>query len=65
MRITPRRASFSPRPVKRASGVWRHVDAGADFPQRSRLLVDMHVEVGTQQVQRSRHTADATAVDGD
>ena len=54
-----------PEIVNDARGVRRHVDAGADLAQRPRLLIDLHVEAGAQQMKRRRHAADAAADHGD
>ncbi len=48
-----------------ARGVGADLDAGADLADARRLLVDMNVEPGLQQVQGGRQAADATADDGD
>ena len=40
--------------VDDARGVRADLDAGADFAQCARLLVDVNVETGVQQIQRSR-----------
>ncbi len=50
---------------QQARGVGADLDAGADLADARRLLVDMDVEPGLQQVQRGRQAADAAADDGD
>ena len=50
---------------QQARGVGADLDAGADLADARRLLVDMDVEPGLQQMQRGRQAADAAADDGD
>ena len=42
-----------------------HLDAGADLGDARRLLVDLDVEAGVQQMQRRGKAADAAADDRD
>ena len=49
---------------QQARGVRPDVDAGADFGQQARLLVDLHVEAGLQQAKRRGEAADAAADNG-
>ena len=51
-------------PDQEARGVRADVDAGADFAEQARLLVDLHVEAGLQQADRGGQPADAAADDG-
>ena len=53
------------KPDQDARGVRADVDAGADFAEQARLLVDLHVEAGLQQADRGGEPADAAADDGD
>ena len=48
-----------------ARGVGADLDAGADLADARRLLVDLDVEPGLQQLQGGRQAADAAADDGD
>ena len=50
---------------QQARGVGADLDAGADFADARRLLVDVDVEPGLQQVQGGGEAADAAADDGD
>ena len=48
-----------------ARGIGADLDAGADLADARRLLVDMDVEPGLQEMQSGRQAADAAADDGD
>src|SRR5882762_9375252 len=50
---------------QQARGVGADLDAGADLADARRLLVDMDVEPGLQQMQGGRQAANAAADDGD
>src|SRR5882757_8977935 len=50
---------------QQARGVGADLDAGAYLADARRLLVDMDVEPGLQQVQGGRQATDAAADDGD
>jgi hypothetical protein len=52
-------------PDQQARGVGADLDAGADLADGGRLLVDMDIETGLQQLQRGREATDASADDGD
>ncbi len=52
-------------PDQKARCVRPDVDAGADFGEQPRLLVDLHVETGLQQADRGGEPADAAADDRD
>ena len=52
-------------PDQQARGVGADLDAGADLADARRLLVDMDVEAGLQQMQRRGEAADAAADDRD
>ncbi len=51
-------------PMEQPRGVGADLDAGADLADARRLLVDLHVEAGLQQMQRGGEPADAAADDG-
>ena len=52
-------------PVDDARGVGADLDAGADLAEAFRLLVDLNVMAGLEQVERRRRAANAAADDGD
>ena len=52
-------------PDQKARRVRPDVDAGADFGEQARLLIDLHVEAGLQQADRGGEPADAAADDRD
>ena len=55
----PRELPGEPETVQDPRGVGADLDAGADFGERSRLFVHMHVEPGSQQGQGRGQAADA------
>ena len=54
-------AGFRPEPDQQPRGVGADLDAGADFADARRLLVDVDVEPGLQKMQRGGESADAAA----
>src|SRR5205823_1560392 len=56
---------LQPQPDQQAGSVGADLDAGADLADARRLLVDVDVEPGFQEMQRSRKPADAAADDCD
>jgi len=56
---------LEPEADQQARGVGADLDAGPDLADAGRLLVDVHVEAGLQEMQGGSQAADAAAYDDD